>query len=193
MDTAKSIEAFTNLVVAEWKLRHEDRIVSRFPWSKLISDTVSFIALGCLPAGFKLREPEDLKAPEIAELWKHLHHRQQSGRVLGLEFTDKVIELSKKRGKDSSHFAIKTLDHDHTVPQQACHLAMLQDLIPLKLEDDLVHLPATTQRPTIDSGTVTSSCEDLQIHAVENLDASPSRVRYADSLSAVSSSRRFVL
>ena len=136
--------------MAEWKIRHENCQIVRFPWSRLKNDTAAFIEPGCLPPGFQLQDPENLKTAEVAELWKHIYRRQQSGRVLGLKFTDKVTELLKKRGKDSSRHAIKTSDRDHAIPQLANNI---KGLIPLKSEDDV---PVNTRHPAIDSGTVSS-------------------------------------
>jgi hypothetical protein len=161
-------------------MRDEDRIKSRYPWSRLIKDTADFVEPGCLPPGFRLKDPEEFKAAEMSQLWKHIHGKQHSGRSLGLRFTDKAIDLFKPRVNDSGRRATRTLDRNDIAPQLSGHDEMLQDLIPLKLEDDAVRLPATTRHPAIDPVTVQGPTTEKGVPAVIPVDIDrTSELRYA--------------
>jgi len=76
---------------------------SRLPWRKLCLDSGRYISLGSLPHGFQLKDPELLRVEEIAELWKHVHQRQQSGRLQGLHFTDEVFRFDRSSRDDVRH------------------------------------------------------------------------------------------
>jgi hypothetical protein len=41
-----------------------------------------------------------LQVEEIAELWKHFHQRQQSGRLHALHFTDEVLKFDQSSRDD---------------------------------------------------------------------------------------------
>ena len=79
----------------------QGRRFSRLPWRKLCSDSDRYICLGSLPHGFQLKDPELLRVEEIAELWKHVHQRQQSGRLHGLHFTNEVFKFDRSSRDDS--------------------------------------------------------------------------------------------
>ena len=65
----------------------------RLPWRKLCSDPQMYILPGSLPHAFQLKDPELLRVEEMAELWKHIHQQQQSGRLNALHFTDEVFKF----------------------------------------------------------------------------------------------------
>jgi hypothetical protein len=47
-----------------------------------------------LPAEFKLKDPEDLRAEDLAKLWmRHIQRRQQNSKFKGFSFTDEIHEL----------------------------------------------------------------------------------------------------
>jgi hypothetical protein len=79
----------------EKKMASKGRQFSRLPWQKLCSESDRYIHPGSLPHGFQLKDPELLRVEQIAELWKHIHQRQQSGRLHALHFTDEVFKFDR--------------------------------------------------------------------------------------------------
>jgi hypothetical protein len=75
----------------------------RFPWKKLAENPQKYILAGSLPGGFRFNNPEDLRVDEIAELWVHIHRRQQQGRLIGFCFTEEIYDLlGLSRGTDTA-------------------------------------------------------------------------------------------
>ena len=76
-----------------------------------------YVLPGSLPYGFQLKDPELLRVEEMAELWKHLHQRQQSRHLKPLHFTDNVFNFDpmfqdgarqNKQDKEASEDGVKS-------------------------------------------------------------------------------------
>ncbi len=114
-----------------WKLKPTGYTFARFPWTKLSNDPTRFIEPGSLPLEFRLKDPGDLSAKDIIDLWKHVNHRQQSGRALALRFTDEVHKITAKKGKQV-HMQ-RPLKPD---PTPLTSLNLSADLLAIQSDDD---------------------------------------------------------
>ena len=89
------------------KMASKGHTFGRFPWRRICFSPELYISPGSLPHGFQLKDPESLRAEDIAELWKHICQRQQSGRLNALIFTDEVFKFDA-----SSKSAVEQLPRD---------------------------------------------------------------------------------
>jgi hypothetical protein len=50
-----------------------------------------------MPIGFPLKDPESLRAEDIADLWRHILHRQQDGQLVGFTFKQDFYDMMEGR------------------------------------------------------------------------------------------------